>query len=774
MKKMKNFILISALLLIVKAGLSQSPQGINYQGIARSAQGVAVNAQQVGVKFLIHQGSAPGPVVYTETQSPTTNQFGLFTVVIGTGVTTDNFSTINWSSGLYWLEVEIDPAGGTSYISIGATQFMSVPYALYAENAGNGPQGPTGATGAPGSSGTNGTNGSTGPQGPTGNNGATGATGDTGPTGPQGPGGVQGNMGATGATGDTGPTGAIGPTGVQGLQGVTGPQGPSGTNGSTGANGATGSQGPSGATGATGATGAANITGTTNFVVKFTGTNTGGNSIIFDNGTNVGVNNSSPIFSLDVAGNTNISSNNAYMIGATRALWFSSSTSLNIGNGAGAANTGLANTFVGYQAGQSQTTAGGNTMLGYQSGQSTTTGVENTYIGYQSGNAATTQALNTFVGYNAGNISLIGGSNTLVGHSSGIGSPIGSGNSFFGYNTRGAAGVFNSTAIGKNAYALLSDVVILGDTANTSVGIGTGSPTQKLQVQNLSTAPAISLVSANNGTSYLLFGTKSQNNKGILEYNNASNQMIFWTNTNQQMYLNANGQLGLGNDLTSTPANAIMHISKTGQNDTRVLITSGTNANSGSATLTFSENQNLNTGMSIRYDFGWNRMLFTKDVNGTVPVVSVTSAFSGNDGLIIGTGNGYANTGNPPANGLMVEGSVMIGATSLPNSKIQVDGSFAVNSFITITNTTATASPTDFVILVTAPATTINLPPAAGCRGRMYVIKENVLTAVTTTIDPSGNELIDGQVNFFMNGVAVKESIVIISDGTGWFIVSKY
>ena len=47
-------------------------------------------------------------------------------------------------------------------------------------------------------------------------------------------------------------------------------------------------------------------TGTTNYVPKFTGTSTIGNSLIFDNGTNVGINNTSPSQKLDISGNINM------------------------------------------------------------------------------------------------------------------------------------------------------------------------------------------------------------------------------------------------------------------------------------------------------------------------------------------------------------------------------------------------------------------------------------------------------------------------------------
>jgi hypothetical protein len=81
--------------------------------------------------------------------------------------------------------------------------------------------------------------------------GATGPSGNTGPTGPSGPSGATGASGTASATGATGPSGPTGPTGAE-TQGATGPTGPSGTNGTNGSAGATGVTGPSGNTGPTG------------------------------------------------------------------------------------------------------------------------------------------------------------------------------------------------------------------------------------------------------------------------------------------------------------------------------------------------------------------------------------------------------------------------------------------------------------------------------------------------------------------------------------------
>lgn len=129
-------IILSLLTTVALAGatFAQAPQGFKYQAVVRDANMIVVN-QAVGVQLTIQQGSIGGTAVYVETFSPTTNAYGLVNLEIGTGTTTDDFSTIDWSNGPYFIETAIDLTGGTSYTTMGTSQLMSVPYALYANMA---------------------------------------------------------------------------------------------------------------------------------------------------------------------------------------------------------------------------------------------------------------------------------------------------------------------------------------------------------------------------------------------------------------------------------------------------------------------------------------------------------------------------------------------------------------------------------------------------------------------------------------------------------------
>jgi hypothetical protein len=132
MKKLTTLLLV---IFSVIVGMAQAPQAINYQAVARMANGQIMANSPVTARFSIIEGSALGATIYQENHSTTTNNFGLFTLSIGKGnATAGTFSSIPWGTGNKFLKVEIAPQGGTIYLLQGTTQLLSVPYALYAEN----------------------------------------------------------------------------------------------------------------------------------------------------------------------------------------------------------------------------------------------------------------------------------------------------------------------------------------------------------------------------------------------------------------------------------------------------------------------------------------------------------------------------------------------------------------------------------------------------------------------------------------------------------------
>jgi len=133
-------------ILLISAGsalFSQYiPKGMSYQAVARDEKGYELKNKDLQVRICIIPDDPSGISEYSEIHSVVTDKFGLFSISIGQGtyvegVATD-FSKINWGSSMHYLRVAVD--FGTGYKNMGTTQFLAVPYALYAASAANAPE----------------------------------------------------------------------------------------------------------------------------------------------------------------------------------------------------------------------------------------------------------------------------------------------------------------------------------------------------------------------------------------------------------------------------------------------------------------------------------------------------------------------------------------------------------------------------------------------------------------------------------------------------------
>ncbi|MBO9563322.1 MAG: hypothetical protein J7621_11135 [Niastella sp.] len=143
---MKRFLCILLVLQLVSMiTIGQAPNLLNYQGVARNSVGNVLPNKDIKLRLSIRDGSAAGAIVYTETRTVTTNPVGLFNVQVGSGGATNVTGTIagiNWGAGAKYMQVEVDPNNGNSFVSIGTNQLLSVPYAIY--SGGGNPVGPAG------------------------------------------------------------------------------------------------------------------------------------------------------------------------------------------------------------------------------------------------------------------------------------------------------------------------------------------------------------------------------------------------------------------------------------------------------------------------------------------------------------------------------------------------------------------------------------------------------------------------------------------------------
>ncbi len=135
---MKRILTFIATVLMAVSMFAQSPDKMSYQAVVRNSNNFAVENQAVGVRVSILQYASTGASVYIETQTPTTNKYGLMTLEIGDGeVVLGTFSDLDWPDGPFFIKTEIDPEGGNSYTITGISQIMSVPYSMHSKIAEN-------------------------------------------------------------------------------------------------------------------------------------------------------------------------------------------------------------------------------------------------------------------------------------------------------------------------------------------------------------------------------------------------------------------------------------------------------------------------------------------------------------------------------------------------------------------------------------------------------------------------------------------------------------
>ena len=94
----------------------------------------------MSLRISIRDETPDGTILFRETHDTQTNAFGLVNLEIGNGELVSGSGTmlgVDWGNAEKFLEIEIDPMGGSTYVSMGTTQLLSVPYALYAKSAGD-------------------------------------------------------------------------------------------------------------------------------------------------------------------------------------------------------------------------------------------------------------------------------------------------------------------------------------------------------------------------------------------------------------------------------------------------------------------------------------------------------------------------------------------------------------------------------------------------------------------------------------------------------------
>ena len=113
------------------------PEGLNYQAIARDADGSIISDTRIGIRIEILKGTVGDELEYVEYHHVRTNFNGQFSLVIGHGnKEMGSFKAIKWEEGNKWLQFSVDINETGQFEFMGKSQMLSVPYAMYAGSAG--------------------------------------------------------------------------------------------------------------------------------------------------------------------------------------------------------------------------------------------------------------------------------------------------------------------------------------------------------------------------------------------------------------------------------------------------------------------------------------------------------------------------------------------------------------------------------------------------------------------------------------------------------------
>ena len=116
---------------------AQTPQAINFQAIARDANGNPMVNTNLCIRLSVIDSAAGGAISYQELRALQTNAHGSFSFQIGVNpnfITAGTFQDIDWATGNKYLKIDYDPANTFTFnLSLGTVKFATVPYAFVAE-----------------------------------------------------------------------------------------------------------------------------------------------------------------------------------------------------------------------------------------------------------------------------------------------------------------------------------------------------------------------------------------------------------------------------------------------------------------------------------------------------------------------------------------------------------------------------------------------------------------------------------------------------------------
>lgn len=133
---MKKILPLFFIFMFIGISNAQVNESFTYQTVIRDAGDILIANQTVGMRVSILSGSSTGSSIYVETQTLFTNINGLATILVGDGnLVSGNFTNIDWASAVYFIKTETDPAGSTNYAITTVEEVTSTPFAIYSNVA---------------------------------------------------------------------------------------------------------------------------------------------------------------------------------------------------------------------------------------------------------------------------------------------------------------------------------------------------------------------------------------------------------------------------------------------------------------------------------------------------------------------------------------------------------------------------------------------------------------------------------------------------------------
>jgi hypothetical protein len=355
--------------------------------------------------------------------------------------------------------------------------------------------------------------------------------------------------------------------------------------------------------------------------------------------------------------------------------------------------------------------------------------------------------------------------------------------------------------------------------ASGRLGIGTTSPSEKLDISGTGDVKAIVQTTSSGSGANTALGVKTAaDGNWLIQTGNAiSSGLRFYdvTNSAERMRITSAGNVGIG---TTSPSNLlslkasvtapVLDITRSGggqgknsgilfkdqsineigaigtegqtTNDLQILSTAGIRFNSSSDLISTNERMRITSGGNV--GIGSTNPTRLLDVNGVIrtqnagsagaPSIELGTSAQGN-GLFYPTTNTIAISTNDTERMRITSGGDVAINTTTANSKLHVAGSLRLP--LVTKSATYTLDATDYTVGFdcTGANRTANLPDATTCSGRIYVIYQfGGGSTYGVTIDGNSSQTINGSATYVLQGYCDYSSVMIQSDGSNWVVIS--